>query len=304
MLTILSSPKAFQGIDKINQYNAIHNWKKIKNVQIILYGDETGIDEAANEFNVELVKDVECSRQGIPLFNSIIESAERRSIHSVLMYVNCDILFNEALVDAVNCIQFDKFLLVGERLDLSRGTRMELYEENSNSKILDYIAQDKIELHGPTGVDYFIFPKGIWVGLPKIVIGRGGYDSSLLAHCKRNMIPIIDGTGTIIALHQFHNYNHIQGGKNKVFYGEDALINNNAQGGRYSSNSIADSEYYIENYKLISYNCRGEKLRALELSLRFKYNLSAASIMVKIIRKLFKFGPLAPPNANIRILNS
>lgn len=303
MITILSSPKPFKGFDKVNQYNAINNWKKIKDVEIILYGDEEGIDEAASKFNIKIVREVESSRQGIPLFNSIIAHAEKHSIYNNLMYINCDILINETLLQSLNLIKLNKFLLVGERLDLDKDVKIDLYKKNYKKEIYENIQKNKIYLHGPTGIDYFVFPKGIWDGLPRVVIGRGGYDSSLLAHCKRNKIPIVDGTGLIIALHQFHNYSHIEGGKNKVFYGEDAMINNNSQGGKYSSNFISDAEFYIENNKLIHYKCRGEKLRAVELSLRFNFNMSYCAFFIKIIRKIIKFGPLLPPTVNDRILN-
>ena len=59
MITFLTSPKPFIGIDKENQYTAIKNWKLIAdNVEIILYGNSEGIENAANELNVKIVKNI------------------------------------------------------------------------------------------------------------------------------------------------------------------------------------------------------------------------------------------------------
>ena len=59
MITFLTSPKPFIGIDKENQYRAIKNWKLIAdNVEIILYGNSEGIENAANELNVKISYDI------------------------------------------------------------------------------------------------------------------------------------------------------------------------------------------------------------------------------------------------------
>lgn len=303
MITILSSPKPFKGKDKINQYRAISTWKKLHNAEIILYGDEVGLDLVGKELNVKIVKDIEMSKDGIPLFNSIISHSEKNGLFKNQMYINCDILINETILDALNSISLNRFLLIGERMDLEKNIYVDLFENNYKQSILKKIKEKKILLHGPTGIDFFIFPKGIWKDLPKVVIGRGGYDSSLLAHCRRNKTPIIDGTGVIIALHQFHNYKHIKGGKKAVFYGDDAKTNNIAQGGKYSGNWVSDSDFIIENNKLIPWKCRGEKLRAIEVSLRYDYNFNIGSLIIKMIRKALRFGPLLPPTVDIKIMN-
>ena len=304
MITILSSPKPFRGNDKINQYNAISSWKKINNAEIILYGDEEGIDEAGDELHVKIFKDVKKSSYGIPLFNSIILHADKTGRYDIQMYINCDIILNDTIFLALNSISFNRFLLIGERMDLSEGYGIDTFHSDYRQEILKLIYDNRISFHGPHGIDYFIFRKGIWDSLPDIIVGRGGYDSALIAHCLRNKIPIIDGTGTIIALHQYHNYNHVKGDFKTVFYGEDAIINNKAQGGKYAGNWISDSDYYIDNNKLIRWKCRGEKLRSLELFLRHNLNFKTGAFLVRIIRRIIIMGPLLPPKVNSRILNS
>jgi hypothetical protein len=304
VITILSSPKPFVGNDKTNQYKAINSWKKIDNAEIFLFGDEEGIDEAGRELNVRVFKNIIKSKSGMPLFSSIISLANVAGSNLIQMYINCDIIINDTIISALRAITLNKFLLVGERIDLGEGINVDLSTVDYKKKLLQLYREKKIDFHGPTGVDYFIFQKGLWESLPEIIIGRGGYDSALIAHCKREEIPLIDGTGIIIALHQFHNYNHIKGGLKTVFYGEDAMINNRAQGGKYGGNWVSDSDFYIDKDRLKVWKCRGDVLRFVELYFRYNLNFNFGAFIIRVLRRMIKMGPLIPPNVNYRILNS
>ncbi len=303
MLTILTSPKPFVGIDKTNQYRAINSWKKIKNVEIFLYGDEFGIENASNDLNVQVVKNVDLSDEGMPYFNSIIHHANNVGKYNIQMYINCDILMNSTILLALELIKFNKFLLIGERIDLDEGVYIDINKNGYKNELVNNYNKSKVKFHGPTGIDYFIFTKGIWESLPKIIVGRGGYDSALLAHCKRNLIPVIDGTETIIALHQFHNYSHVTGGKKTVFFGSDAKVNNKAQGSKYSGNWVSDSDYAIKNNELVSWVCRGNKLRAFELYIRFNLNFEFGALFIRMLNKLFNGKHSIPPSLNGTIID-
>lgn len=57
MITFLASPKPFKGIAKEQQYRAIRSWlAAAKDVEVILYGDSDGIDEAGLDLGVQVVK--------------------------------------------------------------------------------------------------------------------------------------------------------------------------------------------------------------------------------------------------------
>ena len=62
--------------------------------------------------------------------------------------------------------------------------------------------------HSCTGIDYFIFKKGMFPKLPEFVVGRWGWDNWLIWKARRHMVPVIDGSKNIIAIHQNHGYKY------------------------------------------------------------------------------------------------
>jgi hypothetical protein len=69
MITFLSSPKPFRGVDKDNQYRAIRSWLAADgDAEVILYGDSLGIEEAGEVLGTRVQKQVDCAPSGIPFF--------------------------------------------------------------------------------------------------------------------------------------------------------------------------------------------------------------------------------------------
>jgi len=59
LLTIFSIPKAFAGHNGIIQNNAIQSWVRLSPAcQVILFGDDPGVAEAARRFGVVHVPDI------------------------------------------------------------------------------------------------------------------------------------------------------------------------------------------------------------------------------------------------------
>jgi hypothetical protein len=296
MITILSSPKPFVGIDKYNQYRAINNWKTLSNnVEIILYGNSAGIDDAGYELNVCVVKEIKSTNNGIPYFGSIVEHASTFGKYDSQMYLNCDILLSN-LDTVISKIKFTNYLLIGQRIDLAEGVIVEESNLNFKNIVNKLYEQNKAKLHKPTGIDYFIFKRNQWHGIGEIVIGRGGYDNALLNFTKKMKFPIIDITNSVIALHQFHNYNHVIGNDNTVFYGSEAK-NNLRLAGNHSLLTISDSDYIFSNEQILYIPCRGDKLRQFELYLRYKINANFASLLIRVIWRFLNYNKIKSEEA-------
>ena len=121
MITFLSSPKPFKGVDRENQYKAINNWKTLsKDVEIILFGDSEGIDEAGQDLGTIVVKDIPVSSNGIPYFESISSYARDLGRFDIQIYLNCDILLGN-IFDVLSLVKFENFLIIGQRIDLNEG---------------------------------------------------------------------------------------------------------------------------------------------------------------------------------------
>ena len=288
MLTFLSSPKPFVGLDKDNQYRAIKCWLlSAENVEVILFGDSYGIDEAGIDLGVKVVKNLEYSNSGIPLFESIVDYAAAYGNYDIQIFINCDILISN-IPNVIKNISFTKFLAIGQRIDLASDIIIDTSSYNDIGLVKQLLNEGKSFLHSISGTDYFIFPRGFWYGISRIIPGRGGYDNALLFFCKTHHFPIIDCTFKIIALHQFHNYIHVEGGKNTVFNGIEAKNNKNLAG-KYSLIHIGDSDFIFEKNLIKRNYCRGDFLRYLELKLRFEYRLRNFSFLIRILWRILKF---------------
>jgi len=285
MLTFLSSPKPFKGNDKENQYRAIKSWLlAAENVEVILYGNSAGIEDAALELKVKVVKEIASSPSGVPYFGAIADHAAENGKYDIQVYLNCDILLS-GIYEASRIIKFSNFLFIGQRLDLFPDVIVHEHPKNFKQVVRELFKAEKIKIHETTGIDYFMFTRNMWKGLQPITVGRGGYDNALLAFCKRNQYPIIDGTLSVIALHQFHDYKHVNGNEQYVRYGSEAMQNISVAG-KYSLLLISDAEYNMDNYQLIYLPCRGDNLRRIELQWRYIKKWKIISLMLRAVWRI------------------
>jgi hypothetical protein len=288
MITFLSSPKSFTGHTGKIQRLAIQSWQQVcPDAEIILYGSGEGVESACRETGVKHVPEIKCSLAGIPYFNSIVEHAAMNAKNDIQCYLNCDIMLTKAIISAIRVIDFPRYLATGQRIDLSEN----IYPKSlSNTDILKLLTNGQADLHGPTGMDYFIFPRGMWAGLPPLVIGRCGYDNALVAFCLRNKIPLINTTLAFPALHLFHDYSHVAGGKKTVVNGEDAINNLRWHKLKHSLPDSADAPWLIVENTLMPNAARKDWLRRIELTLRFNMK---NEFLALLIRGLWRAGVAA-----------
>jgi hypothetical protein len=288
MITFLASPKPFRGVAKDHQYRAIRSWlAAVEGAEVILYGDSTGIDEAGSELGVRIQERIGSAPSGIPYFGAIADHAAKHGKHDLQVYLNCDILLS-GIRQAMARIEFERFLLVGQRIDLAEGVCVEPSQIGCADHLGKLANEGKISLHAPTGIDYFGFRRGTWRDLPPIIIGRGGYDNALLAHCMRNRIPVVDGSFAVTALHQYHEYQHMHGGERAVMRGPDAMQNIVQAGGAWGATIASDCEYVLEGAGILRRPCRGDRLRHLELKLRHEKGYAVAARGMRLMWRVLQ----------------
>ena len=158
-LTIFTAPKPFTNphIAAI-QSNAIQAWKLLPDVEVILIGDEAGIPEAAREFGVKNVPEVERDEKGIPLVNSVMEIGHKYSDSPVLCYANADMILMSDLMRAARQVseQASDFLVIGQRWDLDQKEPLDFSGDWESRLRLDVAQRGKF--YSPWGIDFFIFP--------------------------------------------------------------------------------------------------------------------------------------------------
>lgn len=287
MITFLSSPKAFIGNVGTIQRNAIRSWLAAHpGAEVIIYGDGVGVSEACREMSVCHVPEIPSSPSGIPYFNGIVEHARTHARHDAQCYLNCDILMTEDVIKAIKSLDFPRYLVIGQRIDLAEGIEYSLPSVNWKADIAKFINKEKALLHDPSAMDYFIFSRGMWKDLPSLVIGRGGYDAALVAFCLRKKIPLINATLVLPALHQFHDYEHVIGGIKTVFNGVDTYHNIRVHNIKHSRPNSADAQWLIINNALVPNNMQKEWLRRIELSLRFDMHFEILALAVRFLWRL------------------
>ncbi len=174
-LTIFSAPKGFNNphIDTI-QRNAIQSWIHLgSDAEVILVGDEIGMQEAADDFNIPILKDVRRNEAGTPLVSSIFQLARMASKSPYMVYVNGDILLLSDILEATQKIDSQlstPFLLIGQRWDLDIEDQL-AFSPGWEDRLKDRV-QKHGNLHPPAGSDYFVFPHRAFADMPDFAIGR------------------------------------------------------------------------------------------------------------------------------------
>jgi len=284
------SPKPFLNEAMRNQNNALRSWRAIhRDVEILIFGAPIGAAEIAAEVDAKLIPEIECSSSGAPSFNAMAAYASRYARYGLLVYANCDVLFDKSLVPAMQMAarQFGQFLLVGERMDLPEGVMLDVSNSMWGESLIRLADADKLACHGPTGVDYFGFTRGMWDGLPLVYMGRAMCDQALLHYCLGRRIPIVDATLAVIAVHQFHGYQHVPGGLGQVFNGEDTLVMSQAHRLRHCLPTIADCMWQLmEDGRIQTGRTRRPLLRRMEFALRYEHHFEKAALLLRALQYL------------------
>lgn len=247
MLTIFSIPKPFRSNIDIIQRNAIQSWTLLRPAcEIILLGDDEGTAEVARQIGIRHIPDIARNEFGTPLLNSIFESAERVADHDLLCYVNADIILMSDFMEAVHQVAGRKrqFLMVGQRWDVDMNDLWDFVQPDWEQRLLIYVKEHG-KLHPPAGIDYFVFSRGLWQGLPPFAIGRTAWDNWLIYRARSLHVPVVNATDYIRAVHQNHAYINFPNGAEGVWKGPEAKRNMEMAGGYSHIFTLEDTTHVL-----------------------------------------------------------
>src|SRR6266540_2493397 len=214
LITLFSAPKPFTNphIATI-QRNAIKSWTLLPNVEVILFGDEKGLVEAAHELDVKHIADVKCNKSGTPLISSMFQLVRENSTSELLCIINADMILLPGFVEAAEqAVKLkDKFVLLSQRWDIDIAQAIEFTKGWQDS--LSSIVHRQGILHRPAGSDFFLFPKFCYTDVPDFTIGRAGWDNWMIYKARKENWFVIDCTPSVMIVHQNHDYSHLPGGK-------------------------------------------------------------------------------------------
>ena len=298
LLTLFSSPKPFTDSHiNIIQRNAIESWTHLKDVKVILIGDEEGECEAARDLGVLHLPNVDLNPSGTPIISSMLALARQNSDSALLGIVNADILLFDDITEASQiCARAaKKFVLLGQRWDVEIKRPVE-FSAGWQSRLREN-ARREGELHRPAGSDYFIFPRTCYTDIPDFAIGRAGWDNWFIYKACAEKWGVIDATPDVMILHQNHDYRHLAGGKIHYSVPETKKNVEMAGGVAETRYTIIDSTHQLRNGKILRPRLTKKHFwRGIELFLRKiffflpenkKEQIVRPQRWIKKIRKIF-----------------
>jgi hypothetical protein len=227
MLTFFTTAKPFEGHSGIIQRNALNSWKLLHpDVQVILFGDEPGAAEVCREMGLQHEPEVERDESGLKYVDYMFARAQKIAKHPHLCYSNCDMVFMNDFRDGFERVSAKKrsFLLVSSRWDTDVTKPLDFSSDRWAQDLRQYALTSGLrQMHA--FIDFFVFPKGLYDHVPRLVVGRWYWDQWLVWKALAKSAPVVDGTEFFLAVHQNHGYAyHPQGQKGT---GEDALAMRN-----------------------------------------------------------------------------
>ena len=299
LITLFSAPKPFTDPHIVTiQRNAIKSWTLLPDVEVILLGEETGLAETARELRVKHISSVARNTNGTPLISSMFQLARENSNSELLCIINADIILMTSFVEAAKQVVKlkDNFVLMSQRWDLDVTEPIEFTSGWQDR--LSFIVNRQGTLHRPAGSDFFLFPHSSFREVPPFAIGRAGWDNWMIYKARRENWPVIDGTPSMMIVHQNHDYSHLPGGKPHYEH-PDTNENIRLAGGtaavRYT---ILDSTHQLVDGKLSRLRMTSLRfMRNVELFLRAIFfflpenmieNIARPKRWKKRIKKIFK----------------
>lgn len=210
---IFSAPKPFVGEDKEMNERAIRSWLKLSpRPKVTLLGHETGYDEAAKQFDINVERRVDKNFLGVPLFNSMLQRAND-SKEMITVIINGDILLFDDFVQTMRKVvsNFESFLVVGARYDVDKlPDDLDDNDPQYTRKVREHVLATGT-LHTYGGMDIWAWnangPRLFDPVMPHFVFGRGKYDNWLthetIAAGRRQ---VIDASETCLTVHLRHDY--------------------------------------------------------------------------------------------------
>jgi hypothetical protein len=222
VVTIFAIPKPFVGHIGVIQRNAIESWRRIRpRAEIILFGDERGIREAARECEAQWIGNVARNEFGTPRLDWVFSKARELASSEILCYVNGDIILPSDFANTIARVGFPIFLMAGRRWDVDIEERLDFEKADWEGLLAEHG-----RLHGPGGIDYFIFPRRscLW-RLPPFAVGRPGWDNWMIYRARSLRMPVVDATAAVRAIHQNHGYGHVSGATGDKWNGPEGERN-------------------------------------------------------------------------------
>ena len=289
MLTIFTIPKAFTDESALSQRNAIRSWRQLKDVQIILCGDDDGVAEAAAELGCDHFPTLRRTERGTPRLDDAFAAAEQLARHELICYVNADIVLLPGFEEAIGKLTQPRFLIAGRRMNVWLSTEIQFEGDAWDVDLWRWAAEEG-KYAPPDGSDYFIYRRGTLKTIPPFAVGRPYWDNWMMFMARRKGWPLIDGTRVVRAIHQNHEYTHVPDAAGGRWEGPEGETNLRIGGGYRIVFSLADATHSLGPTGLQSLRGWSQYLRRTRRWLENLPGAEWARAVFRLRRALFRNG--------------
>lgn len=261
MITFFSVPKAFKGHIGTIQTNAIESWLQLQPTpEIILLGNDAGVAETAQNYNLRHIPQLKYHPEWkAPLLDDIIQTSKNEANNNNLCFIHTDIILFQDFIESFLIVskKFEKYLMVSSRWNVNIDKIIDLKNEK-NRQELRQLALATDDMYSSGGSDFFVFPKRLFKEVPPFLLGRGYWDNWMMYQALKENAALIDTTADVVALHQNHDYAHVQGVKkgerdgDKVFKAQQGDYNLFLAGGQKNVYNNYDANCVLKDGKFYS----------------------------------------------------
>lgn len=211
MITFFTIPKGFTGRSDWIQRNAVGSWTRVvPDSQVILFGDDPGVEEAAADLGVEHISEIERTEFGTPRLDGAFMRAREEAQNRLLCYLNADIvLLDDFQPAALRIARLGPLLAVGETWDTAIDGPLDF--DGDWQRQVRRLAKTA-NRRGAGALDYFLYTPEVYDELPPFAVGRFGFDNWLIWRARNRGAVVIDATPSVLGIHQRHDYAHLAGG--------------------------------------------------------------------------------------------
>jgi hypothetical protein len=226
VITFFTIPKAFAGRSDWIQRNAVGSWMRVvPGAQVILFGDDPGVEEAAESLGVEHVAGIERTEAGTPRLDGAFAEVRAEARHPLLCFLNADIVLLDDFHAAAARIAglSPPLLVVGETWDTEITGPLD-FDSDWQARVRT-LARAGYR-RGAGALDYFLYTRDVYEQLPPFAVGRVGFDNWLVWEARARGARVIDATPSVRAVHQRHDYSHVAGGRAATRIGSEEADRN------------------------------------------------------------------------------
>ncbi len=247
MITIIAVPRSFKGHTGMIQTNAIKSWTLLNpKPEIILMGNDEGVKETAEKFNLHYIAEIEKNEFGTPLYSSIFREAEKAASNDWICHSTSDVILTNDFLGAFEIVRqkLPRCLMVARRWNVEIKELID-FSKGWEEKLKSYVKKSG-KRDGHTGSDIFVFPKNLYGEIPAFTLGRAVFDNWLFYYTHSKNIPIVDLTEQVYIIHQYHDYPKELGGQKGIYTGVEAKRNLKLAGGYPHLFTIRDFDYELK----------------------------------------------------------